>query len=399
MKAVLCALLLALAVASTVQAGQQFMFSGADVERVKALVQSGGRGFDAALEALREDADNALTAGPFSVTFDDFMPPSGNVHDYVSMAKYWWPDPENPDGPWIRKDGVTNPLADAGDKAARRGLYQSVEALGVAYYFFEDEKYAARAAELIRVWFIEPETRMKPHMQYGQYVPGRDEGRPYGIIETRPFVCILDAVHLMRDSDAWTAEDHRALQEWFSEYLDWLLTSEWGRREGSNGNNHETACNMQMAAYALFADRPQVAAEIFEKFKAQNILQVEPDGRMPREIARTQGLHYSSMNLGLMLQIAELAKTQGIDLYGFATEDGRSMKKAFQFLRPYFAEPGNWPYQQITKPRPDYDGLFYILRRARMLDADYEAESVLRARYGDGFAAHRGRLYWPRAEG
>ena len=390
---------LTLALTFSAMAGQQFMFSGADIQRVKVAIQSGDRSFDTALDALRKDAEKALDAGPFSVTFDEFMPPSGNPHDYVSMAKYWWPDPDNPDGPWIRKDGVTNPLADAGDKAARRGLYQSVEALGVAYHFFGDERYAARAAELIRTWFIDSETRMNPHMQYGQYVPGRDEGRPYGIIETRPFVWILDAVHLMQGSEAWTDDDHAALQGWFSDYLDWLLTSEWGKREANNGNNHETACNLQMAAYALFADRPQVAAAIFEKFKTQNILQIEPDGSMPREIARTKGLHYSNMNLGLMLHIAELAASRGTDLHSFETGDGRSMKQAFEFLKPYFANPDEWPHQQIEDSDPDYDGLFYILRRTHHLDAGYDAESVLRARYGDDFVTHRGRLYWPRFEG
>jgi hypothetical protein len=396
MKTTLSAILFVLVTSFAVQANQQFLFSGADIQRVKAAVLAEDQRFDPALDALRRDADKALDAGPFSVTFDDAIPPSGDRHDYVSVAKYWWPDPDNPGGPYIRKDGVTNPLADAGDKAARRGLYQAVEALGAAYYFFGEEQYAVKAAELIRIWFVEPETRMNPHMQYGQYVSGRNEGRPYGIIETRPFQMILDAVRLIRGSSAWSDGDHLALQKWFSDYLDWLLTSEWGKRESSNGNNHETACNLQMVSYALFSDRSDVASAIFEKFKTQNMLQIEPDGRMPREIARTKGLHYSSMNLALMLHIAELAASQGVDLYSFETADGRSMKNAFQFLKPYFSAPESWPYQQIEDSDPDYDQLFYILRRAYLLDSEYKAEIVLRARYGDEFAAHRGQIYWPR---
>lgn len=393
-----CFFAVSIGVQNLAHANKQFLFSGTDIKRVKAAVDAGDHQYDAALEKLRQDAEKALDAGPFSVTFDDYIPPSGDGRDYVSMAKYWWPDPENPDGPYIRKDGVTNPLADAGDKAARRGLYRAVEALGVAYYFFGEEKYATRAAELIRTWFIEPETRMNPHMQYGQYVPGRNEGRPYGIIETRPFQIILDAVQLIQGSAAWKQEDHMALQSWFSNYLDWLLTSEWGKRESSNGNNHETACNLQMISYALFTGRPDVAAGIFEKFKSHNMLQIKPDGSMPREIARTKGLHYSLMNLGLMLHIAEQAAPQGIDLYSFETTDGRSIKKAYLFLKPYLAEPEKWPYQQIEESDPDYDNLFYILRRVHLLDPDYEAESVLRARYGDEFAGHRGQLYWPRTD-
>ena len=120
------------------------------------------------------------------------------------------------------------------------------------------------------------------------------------------------------------------------------------------------------------------------------------DGSMPREIARTKGLHYSSMNLGLMLHIAELAASQGVDLYSFETEDGRSMKKAFQYLKPFFSAPESWPHQQIEESDPDYDDLFYILRRAHLLDTQYEAEKVLRTRYGGEYAEHRGQLYWPR---
>ncbi len=382
----------------TTISAQQFLFSGADIERVKAAVQAGDRKYDAALAVLRRDAEEALGKGPFSVTFDETTPPSGDPHDYVSMAPYWWPDPEDPDGPYIRRDGLVNPAASGGDKAARRDLYQSVEALGTAYYFFGEERYAAKAASLIRTWFIDPATRMNPHMQYGQYVPGRNEGRPFGIIETRVFQEILDAVQLMKDSEAWTSTDHRALQRWFSDYLDWLLTSEWGRFESSNGNNHETACNLQMISYALFADRPEVADAIFEQFKQRIILQIEPDGSMPREIARTKGLSYSSMNLELMLHIAGLASPRGVDLYAFETEDGRSLKKAFEFLKPFFSAPQDWPYQQITQPSPNNNTLFYILRRAHLLDASYDAETVLQAYYGEVYAGHRGQLYWPPAE-
>lgn len=374
---------------------QQFRFSGADIQRVKTAIRDGDRKYDAALETLRSEAERALEAGPFSVTFDEAVAPSGDRHDYVSMAPYWWPDPDNPDGPYIRRDGEVNPAATGGDKAARRDLYQAVEALGTAYHFFGEEQYAAKAASLIRTWFIEPTTRMNPHMQYGQYVQGRNEGRPFGIIETRVFQEILDAVQLIRGSEAWTSEDHQALQQWISDYLDWLLTSEWGRFECNNGNNHETACNLQIISYALFADRPEVADEIFERFRQQNILQIEADGSQPREISRTKSLSYSTMNLALMLHIADLAASRGIDLYAFETEDGRSLKKAFDFLKPYFSAPESWPHQQITELNPESDTLFYILRRAHLLEAQYDAESVLQAYHGEAFTGHRGRLYWP----
>ena len=293
---------------------------------------------------------------------------------------------------------MTNPDAGLGDKAQRRGLYRAVEALGAAYYFFDEEKYAAKAAELIRVWFINVDTRMNPHMQYGQYVPGRNEGRPYGIIETRPFIRIVDAVQLLTGSNAWTDEDHTELQKWFAEYLDWLLISEWGQKESLNGNNHETACNLQIVSYALFVDRGDIADLIFQRFKNHIIFQIEPDGRMPREIARTKGLHYSCMNLSLMLHLAELAESQGVDLYSFQTLDGRSLSAAFDFLMPYIQIPEQWPYQQIETSQPDYDEIFYILRSAHKMNAAVNVEQILTERYGSGFASHRGQLYWPNAK-
>lgn len=375
---------------------QHFAFTFSDVKKVKTALRNDNFQFDAALQKLQHQADQAHEQGPFSVVFDDQRPPSGDKHDYMSMGKYWWPDPDNPDGPYIRRDGVTHPEADRGDKVQRRGMYRAVETLGLAYYFFEQEQYAQHAADLLRTWFIDPETRMNPHLRYGQYIPGRNTGRQYGIIETRPFVRVLDAVQFLRQSAAWTEDNQTAIEQWFSHYLDWLLTSDFGKKEGSNGNNHETAYYYQVASFALFVNKSNVASDVFNnQFKRIVAEQIEPDGRQPREIERTKGLHYSSMNLSLMFHICGLAASQGMDLYHYQTPDGRSVEKSFEFLLPFFKNPEAWPYQQIEKSDPDYDELFHILRRTSEHFAQNDFESILRARYADEYYSHRGQLYWP----
>src|ERR1044072_5271844 len=62
------------------------------------------------LVKLERDARKALVSGPFSITSKATTPPSGDKHDYMSQAPYFWPDPQRPNGlPYIRRDGDRNP--------------------------------------------------------------------------------------------------------------------------------------------------------------------------------------------------------------------------------------------------------------------------------------------------
>jgi len=372
------------------------LFSRADLLKIRKYVAEKNLRFLPAVENVKQKAEVALSAGPWTVVDKKQIPPSGNKHDYMSNAKYWWPDPENPDGPYIRKDGLTNPHTRTSDKADRADLSDAVEALGLAYFFFADERYAKKAAELVRVWFLDEKTYMSPHLHYGQAIPNRIEGRPFGIIETRQFIRIVDAVELIRNSPHWTNEDHTRLQAWFARYLDWLLTSDHGKKEGSNGNNHETSYTLQVCAYAIFAGKTEIALDQFENHFKQNIIQmIEHDGAQPRELERTKSLHYSLMNLSLMMQICELALQYDINLYDFETPDGRSVRKAFDFLYPVITGNKEWTYQQIEKSHPDYDELFYILRTARKRFGLKNNEEIIKRIYKDEYAAHPGHLYWP----
>ena len=97
----------------------------------------------------------------------------------------------------------------------------------MAWYFSEEEKYARKATELIRVWFLDKATRMNPNLEYAQMIPGHnnDKGRCYGLIDTYSFIEMLDAVALLEQSKAFTAKDSKQLKKWFAELTDWMLTS------------------------------------------------------------------------------------------------------------------------------------------------------------------------------
>jgi hypothetical protein len=339
-----------------------------DAERladVRARLKGGGdETVKSALAALERDAAKALAMKPVSVMDKTIVPPSGDKHDYMSQAPYWWPDPAKPDGrPYIRKDGERNPeINRLSDHDNLGDLAGTVLTLGLAFHLTGREEYAAHAAKLTRTWFLDPATRMNPHLKFGQGIPGITEGRGIGIIETRGLPDLLDGITLIAGSPAWTASDQQGLTEWMRAFLTWLVDSTHGQEEGKNGNNHETWYDVQVASLALFTGQPDVARRTLERSRDRIGKQFEPDGRQPRELERTRAWDYSIFNLTAFFNLARLGSRVGVDLWGYKTPDGRGLRQAFDYLVPVAAGERKWTYEQITSfsPKP----LVPLLRRA-----------------------------------
>lgn len=307
--------------------------------------------YQKASDALIVRADKWLQTAPPSVMDKRRVAPSGDKHDYMSLATYWYVNPDTADGmPWIRRDGQRNPLTMSNefDRSAMSRSTSAIMDLSLAYQLTRDEKYAQQCARMIRTWFLDPATRMNPHLEYGQAIPGINNGRCIGIIDTAAWALMLDTVELLQDSPAWTQTDHQALQKWFGDYLRWLTDSKLGQEEESQKNNHGTWYDVQVARFALFANRPDVAMRMIEKAKTHRIPeQIEPDGRMPHELARTKAFTYSTFNLRAFFYLARMGDRVGIDLWQHSTSDGRTLKKALDFLAPYADPSARWPYEQI----------------------------------------------------
>lgn len=155
---------------------------------------------------LFHDSDSLLSKTPQSVMDKGVVPPSGDKHDYMSQGPYWWPNPDTPDGlPYVRRDGETNPeIRRIEDSGNMRRMHEAVKTLTMAYYLSRDERYAAKAAELLKVWYLNPETRMNPNLNYGQVVLGvYDNGRCIGIIDLSRMNEMYDHIHMIRGSKAW----------------------------------------------------------------------------------------------------------------------------------------------------------------------------------------------------
>jgi hypothetical protein len=335
------------------------------LQAVKQKISEGDPRFAPALERLRQDAEESLRAGPFSVVTKTPTPPSGDKHDYMSQAPYFWPNPNTSNGlPYIRRDGEHNPeirlISDHGKIFDMAG---NTETLALAYYFTGDERYASRAKLLLATWFFNPATRMKPNLQYAQGIPGVNTGRGIGLIESRAFTQVVDAAGLLAGSKAWTPENQRRLRKWFESYLKWMLDSKNGHDEAAAKNNHGTYFDIQTASFALFIGKENLASNILRAAAQKRIaVQIEPDGRQPLELARTRAWGYSVANLGGLMQLATLAEHCGIDLWDFQTEDGRGIRKAVDFLLPFALRMKKWPYQQLGGWSPG--GFYPILRRA-----------------------------------
>jgi hypothetical protein len=317
-----------------------------------------------ALEALERDAAEALSMKPVSVMDKGVAPPSGDKHDYMSQAPYWWSDPSKPTGlPYLRRDGERNPEIDRiTDHRSFDRLMDAVSTLGLAFHLTGRAEYADQAARLLRVWFVDPATRMNPHLRYGQAIPGVNQGRGIGIIETRRLPKMLDGALLIAGSAAWRAEDEAALRAWMRSYLEWLTESQHGREESRNGNNHETWYAVQAAGLALYTGQLDLARRVLEGARGSIARQIEPDGRQPRELERTRAWHYSVFNLEAFFDLATLGNRVGVDLWQYRTSDGRSLRTALDFLVPYGLREQPWPYRQIT----GFSGgeLHDVLRRA-----------------------------------
>lgn len=335
-----------------------FLLDAVLMQANKDRIRQGNEPLKAARQTLLAAADKVLTEPAHSVTEKSKTPPSGDKHDYMSVGPYWWPDSAKANGlPYIRKDGQVNPERSAvKDETYLKNICDDVQTLAVAYYFSDDDKYARRAAELLRVWFLNPDTRMNPNLNFGQAIPGITEGRGIGLIDTRNLANLVDAVQLLKSSKAWLKSDHIALQTWFRQFLTWMLTSSIGKDEEDQHNNHGTYYDFQTVAFALFLDDKVLAKQMIEqKTKARIQSQLKSDGSQPHELARTLSWGYSTMNLKGFFGLATLAENVGIDLWHYETADGKSIKKAYEWMLPYAENQKPWTFQQIKAPhREDF---------------------------------------------
>ncbi|MGJ8691641.1 MAG: alginate lyase family protein [Thalassotalea sp.] len=303
-------------------------------------------------QQLISDADKFMLLPADPVVNKSRTPPSGNKHDYLSYAKYRWPDPASKNGePWIARDGVINPVSQGGDLDHERlhNFMAGLESLTFAYYFSEQDSYALKGIELINTWFLNPETRVHPNINFGQGVPGLTNGRAAGIIDWSVFSSVISALQVFDNKGILPAATKQGMILWINRYLEWLLNHPLGKKANLIPQNHSNSYNFQVIAYMLYLGRTEQARAKIEDAKHSRIAkQIQPNGAQPLELGRTKSVHYSVRNLWDMVQVAYMGEQVGLDLWQFTTEDGRSLQQAFAYLAPYANHQQQWQFKQIT---------------------------------------------------
>jgi hypothetical protein len=379
-----------------------FLLDGSQLALAQAAARAGDPIIQQVLTALRAQADQALTRGPHTTTAKTVPPPSGDVHDYTSLSIYWWPDPSAAAGlPYILRDGVRNPESDditRFDADPLDEMVNDVETLSLAYFLTGEQPFATHAADLLRAWFISPETRMNPNFRYAQIIPGRDAVRGTGIIESRRLTRVVDSVGLLAGCACWSPTDQTGIQQWFAEFGNWLRTSPNGVMESRTSNNHAVWYDVQALDFALFSGDLEAARQI-ARFSAQGRIdsQIAADGSLPRELARTRSLHYSDFALQAFVELATLANRADVNLWNYrSATTGAGIRDVVDFLEPYWIG-ATWPSEEIT----DVDAFpenAQTLRRAAAAYPDGGYDAILSQLSAGRSALDLLRLrlgYWP----
>lgn len=322
------------------------------LDAAPAVKAAGGGKADTTLDVTAIDrgrilrqADAALTLPPVTITADRAALSEGGPHDFYSNGDYWWPDPTKPDGlPYVRRDGETNPGNFVAHRQAVKALRDRVAALAAAHRVTGEARYAAKADELLRVFFLEPATRMNPHLANAQAVPGVSPGRAAGIIDGLHLIEVARAVKSLAASRSLPADTVAGVKRWFADLCAWMRSSANGREEAAAKNNHAVAYFVQLAAFADLTGDEEILADCRRQYRDVFVPnQMAADGSFPLELRRTKPYGYSIFQLDQMATLCQILSRPGDDLWAFTLSDGRGIAKAVAWLHPYLADKASWP--------------------------------------------------------
>jgi hypothetical protein len=343
-------------------------------------------------DRIMNAAARYLKTRPVTITSYSCPRSAGGPHDYYSDADYWWPDPKNPDGPYIQRDGMSNPDNFVAHRHALIRLSVEMPALTAAWKLTRQRPYADAAAGHLRAWFVDRETRMNPNLQYAQAIKGICTGRGTGIIDTLHLVEVARAAAFLNDSPALSTADRTAIRRWFTEYLSWMTTHPYGIQERDAKNNHGTCWVMQAAQFAQYTGNDQLTTFCEDRFKTVLLPnQLAGDGSFPLELRRTKPYGYSLFNLDAMSGVCQVLSTASNSLWTYELPDGRGMKKALAFMVPFIADKSKWTkpadvmyfqYWPVRQPSLLFGGIAFhnpdYLALWRRLPADSDVEEVIR---------------------
>jgi len=293
---------------------------------------------------ILEQASWAMQQQPVTITAYSSPRSAGGLHDFFSEADYWWPDPANPAGPYIQRDGMTNPDNFVAHRLAMIRLSQVIGALASAYQVTGQTAYVRHAFRHLNAWFIDPETCMNPSLTYAQAIGNKVTGRGIGIIDTIQLMEVAQGLRVMEHAKEADQQQIAGVKQWFADYIHWLMTHPYGKDEMAAKNNHGTCWVMQVAAFARLTGNKSVLDFCRNRYKTVLLPnQLAANGSFPLELSRTKPYGYSVFNLDAMTTLCQILSDPTDNLWTFALPDGRTIRQAIDYLYPFVADKTRWP--------------------------------------------------------
>ena len=285
------------------------------------------------------EANRNLTEKPVTVTRFQSERSAGGKHDFFSEGDYWWPDPANPTGPYIQKDGLTNPDNFTAHRKAMIRFSQIVANQTSAYLISGRTVYAKQAIKHIKAWMVDTTTMMSPHLLYAQAIKGKVTGRGVGIIDMIQLIEVAKSIEILEKRQLITPADQNQIHAWFTNYLSWVTTHPYGKDEREAKNNHGTCWVMQVGAFAHLVNDEVLLTYCKDRFLTVILPnQMDERGAFPLELKRTKPYGYSLFNLDAVMTTAHIFKVKNT-----------SLKKGIDFLYPYVEDKKSWPFPQDVR--------------------------------------------------
>ena len=289
----------------------------------------------------------------------------GSANEFYSEADYWWKNPQDPQGAYICRDGMSNP--DCFNRHRKLVLRMSCQIAGLTSAYLEDNKtqYLQTVNHILHAWFIDSDTAMRPHLNYSQAIRKKVSGRCYGVIDTIHLA--ETALSIKKLADVLPEHTVQQCKKWFADFLDWLCISKLGSTERSTTNNHSVCWYMQAAAYASLTGNEKLLAEFRNDFKNILLQQIAPDGSCPLEMARTKPYGYSLFVLEAFAGVAAILTTKDENYFTVTGKSVQSVAKAMEFITPFIANKSLWQLPRDVL----YDKYWPCRQSALYLSAHY----------------------------
>jgi hypothetical protein len=214
-----------------------------------------------------------------------------------------------------------------------------------AWLLTGDSKYAQKAVEHLHAWFADPVTMMNPNMLYAQAIWGRFTGRGIGLIDAYHLVEVAQSAKILIDNKAVPETEGEKIKQWFSAFLKWMTTHQYGIDEMNAKNNHGTCWVATAGSMAVVTGNAEIVKMCANRFKTILLpSQMADDGSFPLELKRTKPYGYSLFNIDAMCNVAQILSTPEDNLFDFKTDKGQTLKKGMEFIYPFISDKSKWPF-------------------------------------------------------